>query len=358
MKKKWIALVLCFGLMMTMLPPPAEAAAVYDYSLLNCRSWGANLAYADYMNKAMRFYIENNSSLRSSLNSGNTLVFAFEGGSAKASPKYNDPKRAIRTAALLLVVKLVNGQPQVVFSNDESNTFPDMPTEYSNNCVAGGTYFSTFWCFQNGYGPGTMKDGMYSYSKYYPYKEHYALKIASSGTHSVYINPKSSSSTGYVDRSDVTGLYVHYRLTGVVDTSANQRRYSMGCVNVGQTVDSSKGKDVDTFVSYCSSNGYFVLDRQLYLDEMTEIYSNNGYKHAKDILNCITAWSSSCAKGMGSLGDVDGNGCINLADVSLLYRMSSGQASASAAGRFQRGDMNKDGSITLKDVAELFNRCR
>jgi len=56
-----------------------------------------------------------------------------------------------------------------------------------------------------------------------------------------------------------------------------------------------------------------------------------------------------------TVGDVDGDGKVALADVSLIFRFLTGEATgvdASAA------DVTGDGEVTLRDVAALFKLCQ
>lgn len=296
MKKRWISLFLCLVVLAGLLPAFQQAkAAYYDYSKLDCTAWGANYLYAPYMNRAMEYRIENNGELRSALDAGQTIVFAFEGGSAAASPAYNDPYHPVRVAALLLVVRLVGGRPAVVYANDECNTFPDVPTEYSNNYVnpITGSPFSSYKCFQNGWGAGTLKDGVYPYEKDTYYLGEVSLYLYKSRTRSIYVAPKTAA--GYVDDAS-DGIFVHYGMVRERSTEPNTRRYSMGCINVGTEL-----WEIKELVSNCSTYGCVVVDRQLYTREMVEIWSNNGNTKARAAVNAIKAESDAVAAAIATM---------------------------------------------------------
>ncbi|MBQ9415065.1 MAG: InlB B-repeat-containing protein, partial [Clostridia bacterium] len=55
------------------------------------------------------------------------------------------------------------------------------------------------------------------------------------------------------------------------------------------------------------------------------------------------------------LGDVDGNGIVNMADAFLLYRAASGQVMLTAEQK-QRGDMDQNGIINMADAFALYRQ--
>jgi len=101
------------------------------------------------------------------------------------------------------------------------------------------------------------------------------------------------------------------------------------------------------------SNGYTITIGGL---QQTFSYIPDGFSVTLPVIGRTETMDVNVTVRGLEAGDMDGNGFLNLEDVSLLYRCLIGILDKS--DDFERlGDVNTDGLVNLRDVAALFNRC-
>ena len=85
MKHRFVSVLLMVILVLSLIPAimnhtQVEADAL-NVSSLTCSAYISNATARKYIDTMMKYYINSNSTLQSTLNSGQPVVFMFEGGS-------------------------------------------------------------------------------------------------------------------------------------------------------------------------------------------------------------------------------------------------------------------------------------
>ena len=119
-----LALCLLIGLIPTNFAPKAEA--VSGVNSLTCASFISDSTRQTYIDTMMRYYINNNSELATTLYDGDSVVFMFEGGSDNYdSYKYVDACGSYRIQAVCIVVqKNSSGNAEIVFYSEICSSNP------------------------------------------------------------------------------------------------------------------------------------------------------------------------------------------------------------------------------------------
>lgn len=257
----FLSVCLILGLIPVLIP--VEANAVSGVDSLTCAGFISNPTRQNYIDVMMKYYINNYSSLQSTLNSGKSVVFMFEGGSDNYDTyKYVDAAGSTRLQAVCIVVQLdSSGYAKIVFNSENCSSIP---------CDAN---WST-----PGYessGSTTILDGIYSFQTV-NHNGNYAGFNTScyDGWYIPY-----SGTTGYEDYCD--GINIHTRSVSYCGGSSYGWCNSAGCQVIGYGASSSN--EYNTFVKkvagisfnaydgtqrcYSSgtyvNKGYYVVDRQL-----------------------------------------------------------------------------------------------
>ena len=315
--KRLTALVLAVCLLLALLPVMAtelevEANAL-SVSSLTCSAYISNATARSYIDTMMRYYINSNSTLQSTLNNGQPVVFMFEGGSDNywTGSDYVNDVWDVRIQAAVFVVKLdSNGNAYVAFCSENCSSIPS----YAPNCTAGVGYS----------GSVTILDGvyrMYRWDHTGPYAA-FQLDIPNSnaGGYGLYV-PNSVPDGQLLGCS---GINVHTRST----TSGSY--WSEGCQLIGTGNDSSNefnaffkavtGINANPWLSWNPKNlytwnglgyyygsgyttGYFVVDRQLGMLGMDGTKYGTGSLNAiynKTALGKLTSYSTAAAEAAGA----------------------------------------------------------
>ena len=100
-------LVLCTLLSFVPVFHAVEANAVSGIDSLTCSGFISNSIAQNYIDVMMRYYLNNNSKLRTTLDNGLSVVFMFEGGSDYywSGNDYNNSAYDVRNQATVIVVK-------------------------------------------------------------------------------------------------------------------------------------------------------------------------------------------------------------------------------------------------------------
>lgn len=263
-KRMW-ALLLSACLLLGLIPVwmPVEAEAVSGVDSLTCAGFISNPVRQNYIDVMMKYYINNNSSLQSTLNSGKSVVFMFEGGSDNYDKyAYVDAAGSTRLQAVCIVVQLdSSGKAAIVFNSENCSSLPD-----DANWSTPGYETS---------GSTTILDGIYSFQTV-NHNGNYAGFNTScyKGWYIPY-----SGSTGY--KYACEGINIHTRSVSYCGGSSYGWCNSAGCQVIGYGASSSN--EYNTFVkrvagisfnaydgtqrTYSSgvwvNKGYYVVDRQL-----------------------------------------------------------------------------------------------
>ena len=257
----FLAVCLVLGFIPVFMPVTAEAVSGVDS--LTCAGFISNPTRQNYIDVMMKYYINNNSSLQSTLNNGKSVVFMFEGGSDNYDKyPYVDEPGATRLQAVCIVVQLdASGYAKIVFNSENCSSIPD-----DANWSTPGYETS---------GSTTILDGIYSFQTV-NHNGNYAGFNTScyDGWYIPY-----SGSTGY--QYDCNGINIHTRGVSYCGGSSYGWCNSAGCQVIGYGASSSN--EYNTFVKkvagisfnaydgtqrcYSSgtyvNKGYYVVDRQL-----------------------------------------------------------------------------------------------
>lgn len=299
-----VALALCMVLSLIPVTMSIETEAVSGVNSLTCSSFISNATRRNYIDTMMKYYINNYSSLQSTLNDGKSVVFMFEGGSDNYdSYKYVDSCGSTRLQAVCIVVQLDSSDnAKIVFYSENCSSIPDD----ANWCTPG--YESS--------GSTTILDGIYSFQTV-NHNGNYAG--FNTNCYSGWYIPYSGS-TGYKSYCD--GINIHTRGVSYCGGSSYGWCNSAGCQVIGYGASSSN--EYNTFMkkvagitfnaydgtqrTYSSglytNKGYYVVDRQLGLlsPSGTEYGSGSLIElYGKADLNGITSFSTA-ARSNASFG--------------------------------------------------------
>lgn len=261
--------------------------------------------FADYVNHAMKYYIDNVSELKK----GKPILFFFEGVSAEANSDYKSDdyskKSATRTAAVCLAVKFENETPVIYYCENKCSTIPDMPLDF-------GCKSRTSSKDDTGWGPSTLRDGVYATrldnkdgksSEYAVVNIDPSVNLYDNGTkNNLQLSDSNDYSFGTISRpQDSKNRYdIHGRGKKTTKTTNDTWVWSSGCILVGGSYSEftkfmngvteinlptkgTQGKPRDFADSEIGDFGYVVIDRYQYISELESIYSGKGkYKKGKN----------------------------------------------------------------------------
>ena len=316
-KRIW-AMILTLCLILSMIPTfvsqvEVEANAL-SVSSLTCSGFISNATARNYIDTMMRYYINNNSNLQSTLNSGKDVIFMFEGGSDNYwnGSDYTNSAYDTRNQAVVIVVKLdSNSNAYVHYYSENCSSIPGDPTW----CTSGVAYD----------GSVTIYDGVYRFYRWNHTGPYAAFQLdvpnSTAGGYGYY-TPLSNPNG---ERMGCSGINIHTRASNIAAGSDLGWAWSEGCQVIG-TGDTSTnefnaffkavmGVTWNPWVSYYSSpkqlytygsygygqgsdwtEGYYVVDRQLALMNASGTQYGSGSLinlYNKTALTNITAYSTS-----------------------------------------------------------------
>lgn len=245
---------------------------------------------SSYIDRMIKYYIDNNANLKEALADGKAVVMFFEGASDIAG-KVSD---GYRNAAVCLVIKqnLKNHRNYIAYYDKNSTTYPDYP--YAYDYVNG----------HDGYGTAVALDGIYNIYTHNHNSYYAAFNVRTGNKNAVpciYMNNKGSFSV-----LNGTGINLHLRPYDTV-SGDELKPTSAGCLLIGGTdsVDSFnnflntvdpdntnreqttiQGITLDKYTTTGSFAGCVVIDRYLGKDILYEVYKN------KEAIETITAFST------------------------------------------------------------------
>lgn len=212
MKKLLFCLISLF-IIMCLIPSQSQAAS-FDLSREI-----SNDSSRNYVEAMLRYHLTENRAVKKTLQDGYAAVFFFEG----CSDNMEDPQLCdlsyYRVSAVCIALRLDDdGNPCVVYFNEDCSTLPDRPLEYGK------------WYIEEvgDVGPATVCDGTYELYSVYHAGAYEALQIRTTRNDeslpAVYMTPE-----GYVT-SRATEINVHTR---TVNHTIEGAMWSAGCLLVG-----------------------------------------------------------------------------------------------------------------------------
>ncbi len=262
--KKLLSLLLSLCLLLSALPW-AKAAENRTQYHLDLSALVKNQEHREYMEMMLDYHLRTNQTVRQTLADGYSAMFLFEG----CSDNMDHPDLSIidyyRVSAACIVLKLdENGDPYVVFFNQNCSTIPDRPLEYGA------------WSLEEAgaVGPATICDGTYELYSVRHGGVYEALHVRTTqddgSIDAVYMIPE-----GFVT-ARATSINIHTR-TG--NHALEKAMWSAGCILIG---DGDFGQFTELMESmYYSYYDYFVLgarvgtvtiDRQNLKEKLYELY--------------------------------------------------------------------------------------
>lgn len=267
--KRFCAIVLTVCMVLSMVPFhfEIEAEAVSGVNSLTCSGFISNPIAQNYIDTMMRYYINSSSSLQSSLNNGNSVVFMFEGGSDNYWNGYTyGGYGTTRNQAVVIVVKMnSSGNAYIAYYCENCSSIPDQPTQCTYNVGNSGST--------------TLMDGTYSfYTWNHPGGSGYYY-----GAFQINVSKGYYTPTNYLNGQvlGASGINIHTRTTNVAYSGSGV--WSAGCQLIGsgaytgnefnQFMKVVAGISSNVFIDYYNKSfntitigvtkGYYVVDRQL-----------------------------------------------------------------------------------------------
>ena len=195
--------------------PKADAS-----SYPSCDSFISNQEHRAYINHAMKYCIQDSSTVQATLDAGKSVIFLFEGGSDNyPSYGYSLPgngSSVIRNQAVCIVVKKdSNGNNYVAFHNEDCSTIPDYPPDYNGDVVGGA------------YDTGTLCDGIYNVNTCNHQGKYAALYVTNPTGY--YISGPNDN--GWYD--NFSGINIHTRKSYYTGNIGSGYWWSAGCLLIG-----------------------------------------------------------------------------------------------------------------------------
>ncbi len=320
MKHKFLrrVLVLVLTLCMTLSMVPmglhvADVEAVSGVNSLTCANFISNSTARSYIDTMMKYYINSSSTLQSTLNNGNSVVFMFEGGSDNywSGTTYYNGAYNTRTQAVCIVVKMnSSGNAYIAYYCENSSSIPSEPTWCTNGVAYSGST--------------TLMDGTYSFYTWNHTGPYAAFQINLANSNGLCYYTPSANLNGY--KAGASGINIHTRSTSYGGGSALGWAWSEGCQVIGYGNDSSNefngfmkavtGITWNPWISWtnktlntwASSNvgiykGYYVVDRQLALSNPSGVKYGTGSLgslYNSTALTNITAASTAAKNAAGA----------------------------------------------------------
>ena len=219
---KWIQklTVFCLALILLLsLAPSASAYTVGDPFRPDLRPFIHDPVKRDYVETMVDHHLRTNKDIRDALEGGFAAVFLFDG----CSDNMNDPELSdlsyYRVSGVCLVVKLDdNGEPKLIYFNEDASTIPDQPLKYGA------------WELPEvgEVGPATVCDGTYQVYAVHHRGEYEALHARTDyydgSLEAIYMTPEG------FQPYRATEINVHTRTSNHI---AGKGMWSAGCPLVG-----------------------------------------------------------------------------------------------------------------------------
>lgn len=264
--KKAVSCVLCLCMAVLLFLPVIPGASAYD-TIPDLSKQIKNSEKRHFVEAMLSYHLQENTTVRQTLEDGYSAVFFFEGCSDNMDdPELSDLSYYRVSAVCIVLKKNGNGDLEMTYFNDDCSTLPDRPLEFGA------------WALEEvgEVGPATVCDGTYELYSVYHGGSYEALHMRTSyeddTISAVYMTPE-----GYVHHP-ADAINIHTRTGNHVIEKA---MWSAGCLLVGD----GEWMDFANLIvaTYYSSYGKFYVDRQVgcvtinrqYLqDEMYDLYED------------------------------------------------------------------------------------
>lgn len=264
--RRWLCLLpLCIILLPAV--PVAEGYEAGDGFQKDLSIWIRDPERREYVEMMVDYYIRTDSMIQNALQGGFAAVFLFDGCSDNMNDDVLADLTYYRVSGVCLVIKLdENGNPRMIYFNDNCSTLPDKPLAYGS------------WSLPEvgEVGPATVCDGTYQLYSVYHRGQYEALHVRTEYTdpkvNAVYMIPG-----GFVP-SRATEINVHTRTSNHV---AGKGVWSAGCLLVGGGENWEFRRLIYTvydtaFDTFETENfvGTLTIDRQKLRQWMYTLYEN------------------------------------------------------------------------------------
>lgn len=245
MKKCLLRLLSLLVALLLLLPDLPEVRA--EETLLSLSSYICSSEKRHFVEAMLSYHLRENTTVRKTLEEGYSAVFFFEG----CSDNMDDPELSdlsyYRVSAVCIALKLdEDGQPEIVYFNEDCSTLPDRPLEF------GAWELETV----GEVGPATVCDGTYELYSVYHGGAYEALHMRTTyeddTISAVYMTPE-----GFLSHP-ADAINIHTRTGNHVIEKA---MWSAGCMLVG---DGAWTDYANLIIStYYSNYGTFQIDRKV-----------------------------------------------------------------------------------------------
>ena len=245
MKKCLLRLLSLLAALLLLIPALPEVRA--EENLLSLSSYIRSSEKRHFVEAMLSYHLRENTTVRKTLEEGYSAVFFFEG----CSDNMDDPELSdlsyYRVSAVCIALKLdEDGQPEIVYFNEDCSTLPDRPLEF------GAWELETV----GEVGPATVCDGTYELYSVYHGGAYEALHMRTTyeddTISAVYMTPE-----GFVSHP-ADAINIHTRTGNHVIQKA---MWSAGCMLVGD----GEWMDYANLIisTYYSNYGNFQIDRKV-----------------------------------------------------------------------------------------------
>lgn len=262
--KKYLLRLICLVMVLVLLLPVIPEASASSKAL-SLSGEIRNSKSRHFVESMLSYYLQENTTVRSTLEDGYSAMFLFEGCSDNMDDPMLSDLSYYRVSAVCIVVKLDSaGVPVITYFNEDCSTLPDRPLEYGA------------WSLEEAgdVGPATVCDGTYELYSVYHGGSYEALHMRTSfeddTISAVYMTPD-----GFVNHP-ANAINIHTRTGNHVIEKA---MWSAGCMLVG---DGNWADYADLIVAaYYSQYGQFypnqkvgcvTINRQHLRKEMYRLY--------------------------------------------------------------------------------------
>lgn len=268
--KKCLTRSLCLLLVSLLLLSTAPGAAAYEIGepwKIDLAEMIDNVQYRRNAEMLLDYYLRNDPAVQKTLEEGLTALFVFEG----CSDNMDDPELSdltyYRVTAVCVALKLdKDGEPYMIYFNENCSTIPDRPLEYGA------------WNIEDvgEVGPATICDGTYEVYSVKHNGAYEALHIRDSyddgSISSVYMFCE-----GYT-LYDATEINIHTRTS---NHTSGRGMWSAGCILIGdgdfgqftELMESTYYTVYDSF-DLDAKVGTITINRQFLRQELYELYDS------------------------------------------------------------------------------------
>ncbi len=264
--KKFLTFFLALCLCVSWIPP----ASAYENGQAfrpDLSRWIENPQRRDYVEMMLDHYVRTETMVQHALAGGFSAVFLFDGCSDNMDDPALQDLTYYRVTGLCVVLQLgTDGEPKVVYFNDNASTIPDKPLE-----------IGTWWLPEAGdVGPATICDGTYQLYTVYHKGKYEAMHVRTEFPDPL-VDAVYMTETGYV-QSRASEINVHTRTSNHISGTS---MWSAGCPLVGDGDSWEFWKLIQTvchsaYDTFEAGNfvGSLTVDRQGMRKELYKLYGN------------------------------------------------------------------------------------